>query len=221
MATANGERKEERWWNRGRKRKLGRCFRWKLHLKDIFKGVKLVPCYATLDSSLLSSVYIYTQQWLCWELNLNSYQQQPVQHISPFSFSFVFRKLTVPLYPPLHPSPFSPLSLYLPPLQLLLSPIVLRSFFSGLHPCRAELTLGMRSERRAVMLLLSAGSNGPDTVCVETPKGYPPLVFGSRQSNTHKPHTLNPTLSQAYNNRDTGTHKYIHYKQNRTFTDHK
>lgn len=37
---------------------------------------------------------------------------------------------------------------------------VLRSLFSVLHPCRGVLTLGRRSARWAVMLILSVDSNG-------------------------------------------------------------
>lgn len=79
--------------------------------------------------------------------------------IPPFSLSFVFCVLTASPHSPARHTPFfPPLSLRWFPL-----PYCPKISFSGLHPlqpCREELTLGMRSERWAVMLLLSAGSNG-------------------------------------------------------------
>lgn len=79
--------------------------------------------------------------------------------ITPFSLSFVFCVHTA--------SPHSPArhTLFFPPLSLRWFPLPYcpKISFSGLHPlqpCREELTLGMRSERWAVMLLLSASSNG-------------------------------------------------------------
>lgn len=68
----------------------------------------------------------------------------------------------------------------------------------------------MRSERWAVMLLLSAGSIGLDTAHVKTPKGYSPLALGSRQPYAHKSHTSNHKLLLAYNyTPPTHTHTYI------------
>lgn len=72
------------------------------------------------------------------------------------------------------------------------------------------MTLGRRSERWAVMFLLSAGSNGLiDSVCGDT-QGTPSLALGSGQAYTHKPYTFNHTHFCRHNSRNTYVHQYQH-----------
>lgn len=194
MATTNGETvtEKERW----RGKNWGRCFRIKLHFREAKDGlVSALPCYIGEEYYIHFLVIFHSQSragrlktaWgdiFPWALTRPTWitQQCSVIHLNIYhhvNISILLLFCASSLHPLCHlySASFSAqFMLHTPPAIHHPHPRCSEISFSSHHPCRAELTLGMRSERWAAMLLLSASSNGLSYSPRRHPRDPPPTL---------------------------------------------